>query len=234
MAKIFSFDSKPAQFFSRIWDLFLLNLMFIIGALPVVTIGVSAIAAYTVTLKIVEERENSIVLAFIKAYKQNFKQGIILGLVMLVALAAVLLDFLLFERLDGNPIGFLILGMVSAFLFIIHFFYAFALAARYKAKVFRHLVNSRNIFFRFYLRSLLCVALVAFEGWLFFMSNWLLLFIGAFIAPILILSTVSAFVVKFFKSIESEGGIAESTKEMNESAQDGKRESGIISEFPDE
>lgn len=204
MAKFFSYDSKAAQFLSRIWDMLLLNLLLILGALPVVTLGASAIAAYTVMLKIVEERDDGIAVPFFQAFKANLRQGAILTVVLIAIAAAVAADFVLFEIVAGNPIGFLILGIASAGLVLVHFFYVFALAARYRNTLYGHLTNSRNVFFRFFGRSLLCTLLVAFEVWLFFMTDWLLLFIGVFIAPVLIVGTISAFSLKCFRVIESE------------------------------
>ncbi len=204
MAKLFSVDSKTMQFLSRIWDLLLLNLLFIIGSLFVVTFGVSLIAAYSVTLKMAEDREESIVLAYFRAFKANLRQGLILTIAYAAAAAAVVIDFVLFENIKDNPIGFLIIGIISAVLVFVHFFYVWALAARYHNSIFRHLTNSRSIFVRFFGRSMLCLVLVAFEVWLFFLNSWMLLFIGIFIAPIMIIATKSAFAIKLFRVIEAE------------------------------
>jgi len=204
LAKLFSVDSKTMQFLSRIWDLLLLNLLFIIGSLFVVTFGVSLIAAYSVTLKMAEDREESIVLAYFRAFKANLRQGLILTIAYAAAAAAVVIDFVLFENIKDNPIGFLIIGIISAVLVFVHFFYVWALAARYHNSIFRHLTNSRSIFVRFFGRSMLCLVLVAFEVWLFFLNSWMLLFIGIFIAPIMIIATKSAFAIKLFRVIEAE------------------------------
>lgn len=209
MGKFFSFDSKIAQFLSRIWDLLLLNLLFLLGSLPVVTVGVSAIAAYTVMHKMVEDRDDGILLVYWRAFRDNLRQGLVLSIAWILAAAAVAVYFLLFESIEGNPIVFAILGMVSALLVLVHFFYIFALAARYEGSLFRHMTNSRSIFFRFYGRSLLCTFLFVFEVWLFFFNGWLLLFIGVFLAPVLIIATKSAFAMKIFRVIEAENGEGE-------------------------
>ncbi|MFA5676694.1 MAG: YesL family protein [Christensenellales bacterium] len=182
----------------------MLNLLFIIGSLFVVTFGVSLIAAYSVTLKMAEDREESIVLAYFRAFKANLRQGLILTIAYAAAAAAVVIDFVLFENIKDNPIGFLIIGIISAVLVFVHFFYVWALAARYHNSIFRHLTNSRSIFVRFFGRSMLCLVLVAFEVWLFFLNSWMLLFIGIFIAPIMIIATKSAFAIKLFRVIEAE------------------------------
>jgi uncharacterized membrane protein YesL len=226
LAKLISFDSKAAQLLSRIWDLLLLNLLFVLGSLPIITFGASAIAAYSVALKIVEDRDDSIIPAYFRAFRENLRQGIILTIALALAAAAVAADFILFEIIDGNPIIFLFLGFLCAGLALVHFFYVFPLAARYRNSVYRHLANSRAVFTRFYLRSLLCSVLVAFEVWLFFFNDWLLLFVGVFIAPILIIATISAFSIRFFRTIETESA----EKMQGESRQDEKAdeaESGI-------
>lgn len=54
MAGFFSTDSKLYRFMSRLTDLVKLNLMWLIFSLPIITLGISTIAAYTVTLKMAE------------------------------------------------------------------------------------------------------------------------------------------------------------------------------------
>lgn len=212
LAKFFSYDSKTAQVLSRIWDLLILNFLFLLGSLPVVTIGASAVAAYSVMLKMIEDRDTGIITEYIRAYRANLKQGLILSVMAIVFIAAIYVDFFLFENTSGNPLIFLILGFLSLVLFIVHFFYVFALAARYNNSIFRHLSNSREIFMRFIVRSLICTTIVGFEVWLFFFYDWLLLFAGVFIAPILIIGTKSAFALRLFHTIEAESELAKENR----------------------
>lgn len=212
MPKFFSYDSKISQFLSRLWDVALLNFLWILGCLPIATIGVSSIAAYSVALKIADESETAIIAPFFRAYKENFKQGLILAPAFILLCGAVVLDFLLFEVIEGNPIYILIIGIISAILVMVHFFYVFPLAARYNNNLFWHLTNSRKIYIRFFGRSLFCTLLVALEVWLFFANSWLLLFIGVFIGPALIMITISTFALKIFLEIEAEGGVRNAGK----------------------
>lgn len=71
-------DSWVMRILTRIFDLIILNLLFIICSLPVITIGTSLTALYSVTLKIVRNEEGYIVRGFFKAYKENFKQSLII------------------------------------------------------------------------------------------------------------------------------------------------------------
>ena len=71
-------DSWIMRFLTRIFDLIILNLLFIICSLPVITIGASLTALYSVTLKMVRNEEGYIVRGFFKAYKDNLKQTLII------------------------------------------------------------------------------------------------------------------------------------------------------------
>ena len=78
--KFFSTDSPLYRFLTRLWDMIKLNFLWLVFSLPVVTMGAATVAAYSVTLKMVDEREGYVGRQFIKAFKENWKQGIPLGL----------------------------------------------------------------------------------------------------------------------------------------------------------
>ena len=211
----------------------LLNILWVLGCLPIVTIGVSTIAAYQVALRMVEESDAGIIVPFVLAYRDNFKKGLILTLILFILCGAVILDFRLFFFVEGNPIIFLIIGIIAAVLLMVHFFYVFPLVARYQNKIFWHLTNSRNIFVRFFLRSLACTILIALECWLFFAYSWQLLFVGVFIGPILIILTKSAFAIKIFRIIETEGGVVSPAETDNNTGSEDYTEADRASENED-
>lgn len=51
MSKLFSLDSGLYKFMSRLFDMLKLNAMWILCSIPIVTIGASTTAAFTITLK---------------------------------------------------------------------------------------------------------------------------------------------------------------------------------------
>ena len=192
---------------ARLWDLFLLNLLWIIGSLPIVTVGVSTIAAYSITLKTVEDDDPRVIPAFWRAYRENLGQGMVVSVLLLIGGGAVVLDFFLFEAVEDNPVFLLILGTGTAVFMLLHFLYLFPLIARYRNTVYRHLGNARQIFIRFVFRTIACLVLVAGELWLFLFNGLLMMYVGFFVAPMLVISTVSAFSIKIFRQIEKEGGV---------------------------
>lgn len=89
MSSFFNMDSPIMRFLSRLCDLMILNILFLVCSIPIVTIGASATALYSVTLKMVKGEESYIFKGFLKAFKENFKQSTVIWLIM--ALLGVLL-----------------------------------------------------------------------------------------------------------------------------------------------
>ena len=206
---IISFGSKGAQALARLWDLFVLNILWLLGSLPVVTLGLSSIAAYRVTLKMVEDEDVDIAREFFRAYRESLAQGLLLSVLLLFFCASAALSVFLFEAVPENPILLLILGFGIGVTTLIHFLYVFPLAARYRNGWFQHILNAREIFFHFFAKTLACLLLLGFEIWLFFFNGLLLMYVGFFVAPILGIATVSSFAMKIFREIEKAGGVLE-------------------------
>ena len=81
----FSPDSKFTQFMTAFGEMVILNLCWIIGCLPVVTVGASNAALYTVMRRRVLEEESTRVIApFFIAWWNNIKQGSLFWVVQLL------------------------------------------------------------------------------------------------------------------------------------------------------
>lgn len=210
--KFFSVDGGLYKFISRLWDVIKLNFLWLLFSLPVITIGASTVAAYSVTLKMVDDTEGYVARQFIKAFKENWKQGIPMGLMALFAAYVVYLDFELFNKVEGNPMIFLIFGMLAIIVFTVAFIYAFPLSARYENTLFATLKNSAEISFRYFGRTLLLIALLVVEV-LIFDFNSTLLFFGILIGPVCMMLTVSGFAMHIFRLIEKEPGAVQNRDE---------------------
>lgn len=188
--------------------------MWLLFSLPIVTVGAATVAAYTVTLKMVDEQEGYVARQFVKAFKENWRQGIPMGLLALVCSYAVYLDFELQRVTEGDSTMFLIFGIVAAFVFGMSFIYAFPLSARYENTLIGTLKNSVNIATRYFLRTLLLAAVLAVEV-IIFIFNYTTMLIGVLIGPACIMLTISGFALRFFKEIEKEPGAVQE-KESDE------------------
>lgn len=79
--KIFNADNPFNRFMSRVFDIIALNLLWMLCCIPIITIGASTIALYSMTLKLVRNEEGSLTKGFFKAFRENFKQSIPVTLV---------------------------------------------------------------------------------------------------------------------------------------------------------
>ena len=199
--KFFSVDSPLYRFLSRLLDILKLNFLWILGSIPIFTIGVSTTAAMSVALKLADDEEGYIAKSYFEAYKANLKQGVPMGLIFLIAWYAVYLDFQLFGAVKNNPVILLIIGMVSVFLVIIAMIYAFPLLARYENTVIRTIQNSMDISRKYFGKTLILVILVAAEV-LIFQYNSTMIFLGILFGPGFIIYTVAAVSKRIFLQIE--------------------------------
>lgn len=90
MGGMFDPNGQGYNFISKITNLIILNLLWVVCSLPLVTAGAAMTALYTVVLKMARDEEGSIVKTFFKAFGRNFKQatGIWMGLLLYFLLVA--------------------------------------------------------------------------------------------------------------------------------------------------
>ena len=201
--KLFDIDGPLYKLMVAISNLVLLNFCWIIGTVIGLgtTIGVSTVAACDVGMKIVKGEEGYIHKQFIKAYKANLKQGIPLGLLNLLAVYAVYLDFEFFNKVENATIFLLIVGMFSAAFFAASFVYSYPITARYSNTLMKTMRNSFRICTKFFGRSFLMFLCLALEI-LAFLWNGKTIFLGFLFGPAGLVMTVCAFAVPIFKKIE--------------------------------
>jgi uncharacterized membrane protein YesL len=73
MKNIFGIDSKAMQVLSKIWDLFMLNLLYLVCCIPVVTIGAAQAGLYTGFRVVLNpEDDSSCIAAFFRGFKNGF------------------------------------------------------------------------------------------------------------------------------------------------------------------
>lgn len=86
---MFSSDSLFSTIMSKIWDFFILNLLFIITSIPVITIGASCCALYRSVQKCILKDQSYPVREYMKAWKENLKQATLLWILCVTAALAL-------------------------------------------------------------------------------------------------------------------------------------------------
>lgn len=144
MSGIFRFDSKPMRFLSFTGDLIILNILFLVCSFPVITVGASASAMYTMTIRMRrDEVSGGTIKGFYRAFAQNFKKGTLLWLLYAVVGALLICDYFLFNAVT-IPGGAVIkaIFVTVAILYAVSLSWVFALQARFENRVMQTVKNS--------------------------------------------------------------------------------------------
>lgn len=125
-------DSRFYRILTRIGELMITSLLFVLCCLPIFTIGASATALFTVCLKIVQNKTGYIAKDFFHAFKSNFKQASIIWSIVLALGVLFYVDLQISNVIDGTA-GIVLRAIFWAFLFIWADFalYVFAVLARF-------------------------------------------------------------------------------------------------------
>lgn len=144
MSKLFRMDSPLMRFLTKIADLMVLNILFCITSIPLITIGASWTALYSVTLKMVRDEEGSVSRSYFRSFRQNFRQATLLWLGVLVVLALLVLDIRVLNGMaEGTAPGLLRVGVeILALLGIMVLQYLFPPLARFEASLADTLKNA--------------------------------------------------------------------------------------------
>lgn len=84
-------ENPVIAFLNKMADLILLNLIFLLCCIPVVTIGPAITALYAVSLRSVRYGDGYVIQTFFRSFKQNFKQSFVVGMIGIYFLCACLL-----------------------------------------------------------------------------------------------------------------------------------------------
>lgn len=83
MRGVFNPDSPMMRALGVVWDLIVLNLLFLVCCIPVVTIGPAITALHYVTTKMAGEKDGTPVVGnFFKSFRANFRQGVLMGILL--------------------------------------------------------------------------------------------------------------------------------------------------------
>lgn len=102
---IFGYDGKYVKVVDKIFNTIVLSLFWLIGCLPVITIGVSTTAMYYTAVKVIKKDEGYVLEQFLKSYKRNLKEGILLEVLFAVVLFILQLNVGILEAKTSGYIG---------------------------------------------------------------------------------------------------------------------------------
>lgn len=168
--KFLDIDRPIGQFRCKIGDIIILNFLWIICSLPIITIGASTSALYYTWMKQFRECDAPVYRYFLSSFRDNLGQSTIAWLISLLMAAALILDISFFQALDTN-IGKICLYFFGILLigFGLTMLYLFPTIAAFHATTIQHFKNAFIFAFSHPLATLLlCVSTVIPVGLTYF------------------------------------------------------------------
>ena len=154
-SNLFNYDNPVWRFIGKFWDELVVNLLWIICSIPIVTIGASTTAMYYVTLRLVRDEDGYTIRSFFKSFKDNFKQATAIWLIFLAV--GLILGFDLYFVLTMMAYSTLRTVMTTVFLALLFIWFAmftfvFPLQSRFYNPVKKTIFNAffmsiRHIFY---------------------------------------------------------------------------------------
>ena len=97
----FDTDNFLMRFWEKVLDIVTVNLLFVVSCLPIVTIGVAKISLYQTIFEVKSSRRVPVFRTYMRAFKQNLKLGLQLGLLELGIFLISVVDLSLFWGQTG-------------------------------------------------------------------------------------------------------------------------------------
>ena len=198
---LFNMNSGFFKFINRLLDVLFLNFLWIICSLPIVTIGAATCAAFSISLKMVDDEEGYIGKALFKEFKKKFKQGTLMWMITAPCIYILyLLWQLVIKSEDINVIVIIGVIFLTAIAISINL-YSYPLIARYENSLRNIIKNSFGICLQYFVKTIILTVVVVIEIVIIMWNRWTLL-AGIIIGPEFIIYTISGVSKKIFLQIE--------------------------------
>lgn len=172
MRFLFDPDSQIMRFLARLADLVILNVVFLFTCLPLFTIGAAISALYSVVFAMDTEREGKALSTYFRAFRENFRQGTAVFLVLLLFGAASCVNMSQFSGIGGGlGYGLFLLAMLVLILTVFTATFAFPLISQFRNTTGAMLKNALLLSLSHLPRAILAGGINAFP-WLVLLVNF--------------------------------------------------------------
>ena len=176
-------DNPFYSFGKKLYFVLILNIMFVITCIPVITIGASMTAMNSVFMKIINERDVSIVKDYFGALKENFIKSTIIWIPSLVIIVIMYIDVFYWVEygIKEGAYAYVMLAVsaVVILFFVMMLHTVFPLISRFDMTVKEYIVSAFNITVRDLLLSFeavfFTVAIVGFTVYMVLSATWFIM-----------------------------------------------------------
>jgi uncharacterized membrane protein YesL len=138
--------SSLGLFLRRMFDLMVLNILWLLCCLPVFTFGPASSALARVMITLVRGGSEAVAKNFFIAFRRDFGRAVVLGLIGLAGLAVAVSDILFAVSLSGGmKILFLIVAVLVSSLVFSYLAYIFALHAFFENSIAGQIRNALSL-----------------------------------------------------------------------------------------
>ncbi|MDE6731880.1 MAG: YesL family protein [Oscillospiraceae bacterium] len=135
-------------FWGKFWNMFTMNLIYVLACIPIVTIGPATAALTAMMRNVYLERPQFIWHDFWREFKKNFKKSFVIGIIDVAAIALLLLTYNLFANTeDQNTRIICVLAFAAQAVFLLMNFYIYPQIAALEMKMSDILRNSLILVF---------------------------------------------------------------------------------------
>lgn len=136
------------NFMRNAYDLLVMNWLWLLCSLPVVTVGPATVAMYTVIQKLIREEPVSLVKDFFKAFKEEFRKSVAMGfLVGIPTLVAVVDAWFAVQQTGAMQTLFLVVAFLVGLVALTLLGHGFAVIARFRNSLKKHIGNAFSLVF---------------------------------------------------------------------------------------
>ena len=132
-------DNKFFSFMGKAFDMVVINTIWLILCIPVITIVPATTAMYYAVVKVIRRERSYAIKEFFRSFKRNFKQGAVFSLIALVLVFVLYIDFRyaweLMQAQEASGSTYLGVFLIIAILFSAMFAYICPILSRFEMKI---------------------------------------------------------------------------------------------------
>lgn len=182
MGNIFRWDSPVMQTIALVGNLIILNVLWLVCSLPLVTMGAATAALYSTVFQFQTNDETNVLRPFFRAFGANFKQATLLWLPLLAVIALLLLDLRFLFAVGGSTLMWVVVIIMGVIVLLMQT-QLLPMIARFETKSMAAVKNAALLSLLHFPSSILMAALNVMPIVVFFLfpaafSQWLPLWVG--------------------------------------------------------
>ena len=170
------------RFMGKVADVFLLNLMWVVCSLPIITAGAATTAAMYEGMRLARGEEGYVISRFWKSFRLNFKQATKIHVLFLAAGALLVFDMMVWMKLSGSlALAMIAITTVIIIVYAVLVLYTYAVLARFENTIIATMKNALLLAIANFPITLLILAILAVYlvmNYIMILFNFLTVFIG--------------------------------------------------------